>query len=54
MFFLYAILFLVFGYVFILSFIKAIKGEASSHFVAFIFIMWVSLSIIVTVNLISL
>ncbi|GEM_PF-4286023 len=54
MFFLYAILFLLFGYIFILSLIKAIKDEVSSHLVAFIFMIWASLSIIVTVNLMSL
>lgn len=54
LFFLYAILFLIFGYSFILTLIKAIKEEVSQHLAAILFLVWASLAIIVTVNLMSL
>ncbi len=54
LFFLYAILFFIFGYSFILTLIKAIKEEVSQHLAAILFLVWASLAIIVTVNLMSL
>ncbi len=54
MFFLYAILFLLFGYAFILSLLKAMKDEVSHHLVAILFIIWASSAILVTVSLVSL
>lgn len=54
LFFLYTILFFIFGYSFILTLIKAIKEEVSQHLAAILFLVWASLAIIVTVNLMSL
>lgn len=54
MFFIYAFLFLLSGYTFILSLLKAIKEEVSHHLVATLFILWASCSILVTVNLVGL
>ncbi|TYS14058.1 hypothetical protein FZC78_19590 [Rossellomorea vietnamensis] len=54
LFFLYAILFLVTGYFFILSFIKAVNDEGSPHLAAILFIIWASLSVIVTAILVNM
>jgi hypothetical protein len=52
--FLYVILFFIIGYSFIYTLIKAIKEEVSPHLTAILFLVWASLAIIVTANLMSL
>ncbi len=54
LFLIYAILFFIFGYSFIFTLIKAIQEEVSPHLTAILFLVWASLAIIVTVNLMSL
>ncbi len=54
MLFLYVILFLIFGYSFVLCLINAIKEEISSHIPALLFIIWSFLAITVSVELLTL
>lgn len=51
MIFLYLILFFIFGYGFVITLIDAIKGEASKHLAALLFVLWSIIAILTTSTL---